>query len=262
MELIDRTSKFLSHTVSIEQLKPGDHIYVHRKPFFYTHHGIFVGQDDIEGIPCPHVVAHFGNKQGGLTNWQSLTIVKCTLSQFLSGAVSDTIVHNKSTTIKRALYNVSRLELALKWPGTCYMEQPDEPSVVVQRALSAVGKCNGSYNLAAMNCELFARYCKVGPSCLLTHSDQYSRFSSFPLELSASVIGATAGVIIGGAVGPNGSIILGAVLGIQCGKTANILAKHYLERRRRRHLFANQLQIMGTTEEEQQQQERHKEKSK
>ena len=44
---LDRVG-YISHAVSEEDLKPGDHIYCHRS--IYTHHGIYIGEPDCQVI--------------------------------------------------------------------------------------------------------------------------------------------------------------------------------------------------------------------
>uniref|UniRef100_A0A1X7TI38 LRAT domain-containing protein n=1 Tax=Amphimedon queenslandica TaxID=400682 RepID=A0A1X7TI38_AMPQE len=52
METPDETSRLdyygaFSHAIDVKDLKPGDHIYCHRSAlFFYSHHGIYVGEPD------------------------------------------------------------------------------------------------------------------------------------------------------------------------------------------------------------------------
>ena len=100
----------------------GDHIFVlcERNTVIFEHHGIDCGDD---------TVIHFSKATGkGI-------ITRDTMSTFESLAIDE---------------NLYAYEY----------KQCDSPSVVLQRAMSKLGK--GEYDLGANNCEHFASWCKTG----------------------------------------------------------------------------------------------------
>jgi len=100
----------------------GDHIFVlcERNMVRFEHHGIDCGDD---------TVIHFSKATG-------------------KGIITrDTMSYFESSSIDGNLYGYE-------------YEQCDSPSVVIQRAMSKLGK--GKYDLRANNCEHFAFWCKTG----------------------------------------------------------------------------------------------------
>lgn len=68
----------ISHIITREDLRPGDHIYCWGTLYTYAHHGIYTGN------PL-HEVIHFAEKSGGFTSFPgaTCTIQACTLEVWL-----------------------------------------------------------------------------------------------------------------------------------------------------------------------------------
>ena len=132
----------ISHAVSCDELKPGDHIYAYGFGFAYSHHGIYLGEDDNE-------VIHFSQ-----TQVQSrCSITSCTLEEFCKGS-----------QLRLVAYNVSVAEMLVKRRGTCHTEKSDTTEKVLDRARYYLNHPNEwpQYDLISNNCEHFAFYCKTG----------------------------------------------------------------------------------------------------
>ena len=107
--------------------KYADHIKVWRNSF-YTHHGIFVSNNEI---------IHFASRDGDNLTGSDNEIHKTDLRSFLRGGILEVKVYNSE-------------ELA----------QLNPPNVIVKIARSLVG--DDGYNLVFNNCEHFANYCTLG----------------------------------------------------------------------------------------------------
>lgn len=161
-----------SHAVSKEQLRPGDHIYTWKFGYTYSHHGIVVKTEacdpscEHKSLGCCSVV-HFqppGEEGPG-------RITLASLADFLAGR-----------QVCRCHYGVPHAEFYVRRAGTCCTDLPDPWPLVVIRALSLVdpsasdraaapgeeGDGPGAdaarieYDLLRRNCELLARWCKLG----------------------------------------------------------------------------------------------------
>eukprot|EP00268_Persea_americana_P008070 TRINITY_DN1309_c0_g2_i2.p1 TRINITY_DN1309_c0_g2~~TRINITY_DN1309_c0_g2_i2.p1 ORF type:complete len:277 (-),score=33.76 TRINITY_DN1309_c0_g2_i2:355-1185(-) len=159
-----------SNRVGRDQLKPGDHIYSWRTAYFYSHHGIYVGDNMVvhftrgrgqevgtgrvldviltssvpkqPEVPCPICSQH---EEGD-------GVVSSCLDCFLAGGV-----------LYRFEYSVSlALFLVKARGGTCTRAPSDPDEIVLQRAMHLLNNGFGCYDVFGNNCEDFAIYCKTG----------------------------------------------------------------------------------------------------
>eukprot|EP00268_Persea_americana_P008069 TRINITY_DN1309_c0_g2_i1.p1 TRINITY_DN1309_c0_g2~~TRINITY_DN1309_c0_g2_i1.p1 ORF type:complete len:256 (-),score=41.57 TRINITY_DN1309_c0_g2_i1:690-1457(-) len=159
-----------SNRVGRDQLKPGDHIYSWRTAYFYSHHGIYVGDNMVvhftrgrgqevgtgrvldviltssvpkqPEVPCPICSQH---EEGD-------GVVSSCLDCFLAGGV-----------LYRFEYSVTpALFLGKARGGTCTIAVSDPDEIVVHRATYLLENGFGCYNVFKNNCEDFAIYCKTG----------------------------------------------------------------------------------------------------
>ncbi|CBI22789.3 hypothetical protein VitviT2T_011719 [Vitis vinifera] len=160
----------LSNRVDKESLKPGDHIYSWRTAYIYSHHGIYVGNNEVihftrhgqevgtgtvldlllvssgparrHQVPCPTCTPPEGGHG----------VVSSCLNCFLAGGI-----------LYRFEYSVSSaLFLAKARGGTCTLAVSDPNEIVVHRATYLLNNGFGCYNVFKNNCEDFAIYCKTG----------------------------------------------------------------------------------------------------
>ncbi|KAL5570880.1 hypothetical protein UlMin_020477, partial [Ulmus minor] len=144
----------------------GDHIYSWRQAYFYSHHGIYVGEEKVihftKGLdketvssqytfsscpcksfddPCPRC-GYYSRSHGVLCS--------C-LDCFLSGG-----------DIYLFKYAVDRVYFVVQARGgTCTLASSDPPESVLHRAYYLLENGFGDYNLFRNNCEDFAIYCKT-----------------------------------------------------------------------------------------------------
>eukprot|EP01084_Bolivina_argentea_P003589 6747_1 len=168
-----------SHTVSVSDLRAGDHIYCWRKWNIYSHHGIYIGNTE---------VIHFS---GEIINAKDAKIIKTSLKQFLKG-----------DTLKRVVYGVSKKYFKIARAGSCNELKPDHRNTIIKRAKSKLGSCKGTYNLYAWNCETFCLWCTLG------QRNEHSNQATSGYIIATAAMGATAGGMI---AGPAGAVIGGAV---------------------------------------------------
>lgn len=159
---------WVSHAISEEDLRPGDHIYCHR--IGYSHHGIYIGEKDCE-------VIHFAGDGRGFVRWDpivlpgvginaeppkvpkiknpkaSAKIRKCTLQEFLNGS-----------QLRLVAYGESEFSKIYKYAPAGHIVKSDKPEVVIRRAKYYLDNPQKweDYNLLFNNCESFACYCKTG----------------------------------------------------------------------------------------------------
>ena len=141
----------ISHDISKEDLKPGDHIYCYRAGFTYSHHGIYIGEADCEVIHFSGEDDSLASKHGSDDIKKGACIRKCTLEEFTKGR-----------TIRLVAYGVPwysvKKRISIKW------EQSQSPAVVIKTAKKYLENPEkwGEYDLIENNCETFAAYCKTG----------------------------------------------------------------------------------------------------
>jgi hypothetical protein len=141
----------LDHKVKRCNLKIGDHIYVYRWGYCYTHHGIYVGPGFDHGE-----VIHFSSRScctmGGKSN---ATILSSSLDEFLLGEESE---------LRLVIYNASGLQYFATRGETMNSRKSKTAREVIHTAkyyLKNPSKWE-KYNLRENNCESFATFCKVG----------------------------------------------------------------------------------------------------
>ena len=130
----------LSHAVSCDQLKPGDHIYVYRDWLLYAHHGIYLGENK---------VVHFT----GPKKKSSVRISRDTLKEFSEGA-----------QVRLVAYGISSAMVDWSRRGTCHKEDSDRVEIVLRRAKHYLEHPDDwpAYHVIKNNCEHFAFFCKTG----------------------------------------------------------------------------------------------------
>ncbi|XP_014676869.1 PREDICTED: uncharacterized protein LOC106816760 [Priapulus caudatus] len=127
----------LSHDISKDELRRGDHIYVWRS--VYRHHGIWDGRK----------VIHFsGAKSGDKSN---ATIGRDTLDVFLDGGNLKIYRYGMSTWNTKSWY---------EFAGASTTAESDPPDTVMNRTESRIG--DADYNQLYTNCLHFALWCKLG----------------------------------------------------------------------------------------------------
>jgi hypothetical protein len=186
---------FLSHKISRDEVKPGDHIYSWRQAYVYAHHGIYVGDGQVNHFtrgdgqetgtgtfldkiivssspnhgdsPCPNC-GDRSVKVGG--------VISSCLDCFLAGG--DLYVFE---------YGVSpAVFLAKPRGGVCTIASSDPPEEVIYRANFLLRNGFGVYNVFKNNCEDFAIYCKTG--LLVAHTDVGRSGQAATMAAAASVV--------------------------------------------------------------------------
>ncbi|KAG0500867.1 hypothetical protein HPP92_000939 [Vanilla planifolia] len=161
----------LSNRVTVESLKPGDHIYSWRTAYVYAHHGIYVGDNKVI-----HFTRGRGQEVGTGTVLDTLLVssspkrsdAPCTeCNSLLSeshGVVSSCVnCFVAGGALYRFEYAVSpAFFIAKARGGTCTLAASDPADVVVHRSNHLLGHGFRCYNLFKTNCEDFAIYCKTG----------------------------------------------------------------------------------------------------
>lgn len=168
----------LAQTVLKADLRPGSHIYSWRKGYTFSHHGVVVHVEACSPS-CNHVdlsccaVVHFVPPHGSDKERICIT----SLAEFLHGGQPHEV-----------RYRTTQAEYFLKRAGCCSTHEPAPWPLVVLRALGTIdflpvgadsssetrtentdGTPNTSdtfaveYNMLTKNCELLARWCKLGP---------------------------------------------------------------------------------------------------
>ena len=141
---------YISHRVSKDQLHPGDHIYVWRSIFIYSHHGIYTGKEGQE------VIHSSADQRMSLSESKKSAIIRSTtVKEFCDGS-----------KLRLTSYGVSKYTKSVKAPGSCYCTLSGPSDEVIERAESNLKNPDkwGHYDLLENNCEHFAFYCKTGTS--------------------------------------------------------------------------------------------------
>ncbi|MFS7923644.1 putative LRAT domain-containing protein [Helianthus anomalus] len=152
-----------------DEIKPGDHIFVWRARFTYTHHGIYVGENKVIHLTTDQAKAtsFFGLNlsSSGSFSSSSSNSTGCEFSKPISGhscgsgsCLCTLLLWISSTRECEAMASLVFLR------GTCTSAPSDPPQDVINRAICLLKQSNGSgnYNLLSNNCENFALYCKTG----------------------------------------------------------------------------------------------------
>ena len=140
--------RYRSHSISIYQLKPGDHIYAYRKLAVYSHHGIYVGEAETEVI---HFCGEKESDKFGSNSKSKVSITRCTLKKFCNGA-----------TLRLVAYNVDPFEMHVSRPGTCHTEESDREVLSRAKYFLDHPKKWKEYHFIYNNCENFAFFCNTG----------------------------------------------------------------------------------------------------
>ncbi|CAI7757722.1 unnamed protein product, partial [Closterium sp. NIES-53] len=160
-----------------DELKAGNHIFSWRIGMSYSHHGVYVGADE---------VIHFTRQQADEIGSNALLDYAASLSPALqrttttSGEGSEPCracgtegsSHGVISSCLRCFlhggrlfrfdYGVSLGSFCLQMRGgTCSMAVPDDPHAVVQRARLLLKEGFGRYHVLDNNCEDFAVFCKT-----------------------------------------------------------------------------------------------------
>jgi hypothetical protein len=137
----------LSHAVKRAELKPGDHIYVYGVFGIYSHHGIYIGEEEMQ-------VVHFSFPPNRSQSWnkQSAYVHSCTLDDFQGWR-----------TLRLSAYNSTQKANRWKRKGSCHVRSPDPSHVVIARAKHYCENPQEypEYDLRKNNCEHFATFCKT-----------------------------------------------------------------------------------------------------
>lgn len=133
---------YLSHAIERSALKPGDHIYVRRFPW-YTHHGVYTGDPKHEVI---HLSGETRSKKS------DAKVQTCSLDEFLDGG-----------QLRLVAYGVSFLTRLVKLSGTCHSSDCRTADRVLKTANFYFNQPDvwGEYDLIVNNCEHFSYYCKT-----------------------------------------------------------------------------------------------------
>ncbi|KAL5570882.1 hypothetical protein UlMin_020479 [Ulmus minor] len=183
----------LSNKITRDQLKAGDHIYSWRQAYFYSHHGIYVGEEK---------VIHFtqGQKETGKGTKSSQYTFSCRPPQI---SVDDPCprcgYHSKRDGVIRSCldcflsggdlylfeYAVDKVYFIVQpRGGTCTLASSDPPESVLYRAFYLLENGFGDYNLFKNNCEDFAIYCKT-ELLVLTSAGRSGQAASFMAAASS-----------------------------------------------------------------------------
>ncbi len=136
---------FLDHRIQDCKLKPGDHIYVYRKLKFYSHHGIYIGQNR-NRVP---LVIHFTGDSGIKKAKSTAKIRSTSIAKFLHDGELRLVSYNDLALFKRpgASQTINCLPAhEVVQIAEHYAEHPEEWD---------------DYNSITNNCEHFAIYCKT-----------------------------------------------------------------------------------------------------
>ena len=181
---------YFIHSVEKRDLKPGDHIYCHRGPFVYNHHGIYIGERGCEVIhfsaddkgsldkktskrsptterqitrlisqrdEWPEGSAKYKEFQRQIDQMyddQAVCIKSATLDNFLYGA-----------TLRLASYGSSAFKRVFTLFGSaCHKVKAMPPSETIKLAKYFLQNNMEweNYSVISNNCETFATFCKTG----------------------------------------------------------------------------------------------------
>ena len=135
---------YISHAIDRCDLKPGDHIYVYRKLGLYQHHGIYIGEEDIE-------VVHFsGDLDKGKVRAK---ITVTTLAEFLDGSELRLVAYGLSKSLARVKVGGS---------SQSKVSRPAEEVISWAKYFAQNPQDWEPYDLIKNNCERFAIFCKTG----------------------------------------------------------------------------------------------------
>ncbi|XP_006818932.1 uncharacterized protein LOC102803117 [Saccoglossus kowalevskii] len=140
----------LFHNIEECDLNLGDHIYVWKTMYLYTHHGIVAEKK--RGV---WQIIHFTGDESKSKSTARIRITS--LEEFKEDSDGD---------IRLYRYGLPTRVCAVKRRGTCCPASSDPVDVVLHRARACLDvglPVNGEYHLLVNNCEHFCLYCKLGP---------------------------------------------------------------------------------------------------
>ncbi|KAJ6305877.1 hypothetical protein OIU78_021245 [Salix suchowensis] len=168
--VLDTMRSLTFKAIDVKELKRGDHIFYVCKAGFYTHHGIYVGNDRVihfvQAIKANAGAPLRACKKCGFKRKDHLEVVRTCLDcfhkkGFLSG-----------TRLYLYRYGFSRLECQIHRTHCTQMQScPADQVVARAEEIYESGNQFGKYNLILNNCEYFATYCKCG-TAISTQVDQ------------------------------------------------------------------------------------------
>ena len=138
-----------SHVVNERNLKPGDHIYCHKKFWTHYHYGIYIGDSK--------VIHYSADDKGSLIqklNGSHCYIRKTSLEDFCDGY-----------TLRLVAYNCSVLKKTLAFfQSTCHKVKAMLPTETIKLAEYFLENPEmwGKYDIRNNNSETFACFCKTG----------------------------------------------------------------------------------------------------
>ena len=140
-----RAGKFF-HNVERRKLKPGDHIYCYRCGKMYSHHGIYLGEEEME-------VIHFSNEER--KEKKTARVCFCSLDEFTDGKQLRLVAYN--VELRSKVLKIVKRESA-------HMRESKPAHEVIETAKYYCENPEkwGEYKLTGNNCESFATFCKTG----------------------------------------------------------------------------------------------------
>ena len=169
---LDSRVGYLSHAISRDELRPGDHIYSNREIGLYTHHGIYTG------IPGREVI-HISGPVRGKKSKSSAKVEGVTLDEFLDGHQLRLVPYNSNSWIKLFKRSVTY--------STTSSLPPDKVIAKAKYLLNNPEEF-GKYHLLNNNCDILAVYCKTGIKPQVT--------GQFPLLPTCSIHGSSTQVYL------------------------------------------------------------------
>ena len=175
---------YWSHAIDRSDLQPGDHIYVYNSWLGYSHHGIYIGNNEVihltgqgkqggwsSGISSRLSSGSSSGGWSGPSSGSGLTsgsnsfahsaskltaqpsqIQSCTLNEFLNGNQLRLVAYGASSSAKR-----------WKRAGSCHTCKCRSANEVIKTAKYYLKNPQawGDYDVIKNNCEHFAHYCKT-----------------------------------------------------------------------------------------------------
>ncbi len=162
----------LFHSVTEDDLQPGDHVYAYRSVGLYSHHGIYTGEEEEELI-------HFSGEQNSK---RCARIRADTVEEFLQGS-----------TLRLVAYDVGGGAKVFKRSGSVHTMKSRPAEEVVATAKHYLQKPLEwkEYHLLFNNCEDFAVYCKTGKTTVVPQGTREAG-----LTLGSAALATAAGVAI------------------------------------------------------------------
>ena len=158
---------YITHTMTPKDLKPGDHIYCYRAANIYSHHGIYIGENDCE-------VIHFSssNVLNGLMDF-TLTSIE----RNMQWNADKLRAYDPSFTMSITMYPIDGKEKGKPIPATSVAElSAQRKKAIVDRSIevqsTSLSKfCSGAkVRLVSYGASEVAKTIKKRPSCHVVES--------------------------------------------------------------------------------------------